>query len=245
MSAPPVLVGCAHGTRGPAGRRTVADVLLAVQAERPGLQVEAAFVDVQPPTVADVVTRLAHGGRRPVVVPLLLSAGYHVNVDVARAVSAVLGAVAADPLGPDHRLADLLVERLVAAGARRDDGVVLAAAGSSDPASAAATGRAVTLLQERWTGPVLAGYGASAAPSVPEAVSRLRAAGVARVAVAAYLLAPGHFHDRLTGAGGDVLTPALCAPGAPDPRVVQIVLDRYDAALAGAGVSGLASPTAR
>jgi sirohydrochlorin ferrochelatase len=230
VSRAPVLVGCAHGTRGAAGRRTVADVLLAVRAERPGLDVEAAFVDVQAPAVADVVARLAAAGRRSVVVPLLLSPGYHVNVDIARAVSPVAGAVAADPLGPDDRLAELLAERLRDAGAGPRDGVVLAAAGSSDPASAAATGRAVALLQERWEGAVVAGYGASAAPSVAQAVSELRSAGVARVAVAAYLLAPGHFHDCLARAGADVVTDPLCGPGAPDDRVVRIVLDRYDAA---------------
>lgn len=232
MTRPPVLVGCAHGTRGAAGRRTVADVLLGVRALRPDLDVEAAFVDVQPPVVADVVARLAEAGRRSVVVPLLLSAGYHVNVDVARAVSAVPGAVAADPLGPDPRLADLLVQRLREAGAAPGDGVVLAAAGSSDVGSAAGTAMAVDLLRKRWSGPVVAGYGASARPSVSDAVTGLRESGSARVAVAAYLLAPGHFHDRLAGAGADVVSAPLCAPGAPDPRVVRVVLDRFDAATA-------------
>ena len=47
-----------------------------------------------------------------------------------------------------------------------------------------------------------------------------------RVVVASYLLAPGYFHDRVLEAGADVVTDPL----APDDRLVQIVLDRYDEA---------------
>lgn len=227
----PVLVGCAHGTGDPAGRRTVADVLLAVGERRPEIPVEPAFVDVQAPSVADVVARCAAQGRPCVVVPLLLSAGYHVHVDVAAAVRGVPSAAAAAPLGPDPRLADLLAERLAQAGARSGDGVVLASAGSSDARAAAATQEAAALLRERRDGPVVVGYGASAKPSVAAAVAALRADGVPRVAVAAYLLAPGHFHDLLATAGADVVTDPLCLPGAPDPRVVDVVLDRYDSAV--------------
>ena len=45
--------------------------------------------------------------------------------------------------------------------------------------------------------------------------------------VAAYLLAPGHFHDKLQGAGADCVT----APLLPDERIAAVLLDRYDAAL--------------
>ena len=47
--------------------------------------------------------------------------------------------------------------------------------------------------------------------------------------VASYLLAPGFFLDRLHEAGADVVT----APLAPDARLAQVVLDRYDDAVAG------------
>jgi sirohydrochlorin ferrochelatase len=82
-------------------------------------------------------------------------------------------------------------------------------------------------------GPVGVGYGASAHPSVPEAVAAARATGAERVVVASYLLAPGHFHSRLAEAGADVVT----APLAPDRRLVEVVLDRYAAAAAALGAS--------
>ena len=113
----PVLVACAHGTRSPAGRRLMAELALAARELRPGLDTTAAFVDVQPPTVADVVAGLAAEGRRAVVVPLLLSGGYHVHVDIADAVRGSAGVVAARPLGPDPRLVEVLTDRLLAAGA--------------------------------------------------------------------------------------------------------------------------------
>jgi sirohydrochlorin ferrochelatase len=226
----PVLVACAHGTRNPTGRRLVAELALAARTLRPGLVTTAAFVDVQPPTVADVVAGLADGGRPSVVVPLLLSGGYHVHVDIAGAVAASDSAVAARPLGPDPRLAAVLSDRLVQAGADPRDpltAVVLAAAGSSDPRSVADVEDTADLLQRSWAGPVTTGYGSAAQPPVAHAVAAARRAGAERVVVAAYLLAPGHFHSKLAEAGADVVT----APLLPDERIAAVLLDRYDAAL--------------
>ncbi|RBY90891.1 sirohydrochlorin chelatase [Blastococcus sp. TF02A-26] len=225
----PVLVACAHGTRNPTGRRLIAELALAAREQRPGLDTTAAFVDVQPPTVADVVAGLAAEGRRAVVVPLLLSGGYHVHVDIASAVAGSDGVVAARPLGPDPRLAEVLDDRLRQAGADPGDArtaVVLAGAGSSDPRAVADVEETAALLQRSWAGPVTTGYGSAAQPPVPEAVSAARRAGAQRVVVAAYLLAPGHFAGKLAGAGADLVT----APLLPDPRIAAVLLDRYDAA---------------
>jgi sirohydrochlorin ferrochelatase len=226
----PVLVACAHGTRNPTGRRLIAELALAARALRPGLQTTAAFVDVQPPTVVDVVRGLADTSTPAVVVPLLLSGGYHVHVDIAGAVQAHPQAVAARPLGPDPRLAAVLTDRLTEAGADPRDpltAIVLAAAGSSDPRSVRDVEDTADLLQRTWAGAVTTGYGSAAQPPVPEAVTAARRAGAERVVVAAYLLAPGHFHDKLQGAGADSVT----APLLPDERIAAVLLDRYDAAL--------------
>jgi sirohydrochlorin ferrochelatase len=224
-----VLVACAHGTRNPTGRRLIAELALAARRLRPELSTTAAFVDVQPPTVADVVAGLSAAGHPSVVVPLLLSGGYHVHVDIARAVDGAADAVAARPLGPDERLVAVLHDRLLAAGADPSDAgtaVVLAAAGSSDPRSVADVEDTAALLQDRWAGSVTTGYGSAAKPAVPDAVAAARSAGASRVVVAAYLLAPGHFHDKLAGAGADAVT----APLLPDDRIAAVLLDRYDAA---------------
>jgi sirohydrochlorin ferrochelatase len=166
------------------------------------------------------------------VVPLLLSGGYHVHVDIAGAVAAAPETVAARPLGPDPRLVEVLHDRLVASGADPSDpltAVVLAAAGSSDARAVADVEDTAALLQRAWAGPVTTGYGSAASPTVPDAVAAARRTGAQRVVVGAYLLAPGHFHDKLAGAGADAVT----APLLPDERIAAVLLDRYDAAVSG------------
>ncbi|MFY0408840.1 sirohydrochlorin chelatase [Solicola sp. PLA-1-18] len=225
MSVRPVLVACAHGTRNPAGAGAVHDLVGAVRAAAPSLDVREAFVDVQQPEVDDVVA----GCQAPaVVVPLLLAAGFHVHVDIARAIDG-RDAVRTDPLGCDPALMALLVDRLRAAGSRPGDAVVLAAAGSSDPRAKREVGRAAHLLGTMLGGPVRVGYVASGAPTVPQQVASLRAQWPqARVAVASYLLAPGIFWNRLFEAGADVVSDPLLLPGTPpDARLVDLVLRRH------------------
>lgn len=228
---PPVLVGCAHGTVVPAARRAVAELLLAVAHRRPDLDVMPAFVDVQSPRLPTVLAQLQAIGRRSVVVPLLLSTGYHVRVDIADAVWGVKDAVAAAGLGPDVRLVDVLLTRLWASGARPGDGVVLAAAGSSDPHACIEVEVVRRHLAAHWDGPVTSGFAASTSPTVAEAVQALRRSGSQRVVVASYLLAPGYFHGRLALAGADLVTaPLLAGDGpdsTPDERLVDQVLARY------------------
>jgi len=227
VPAPPVLVGCSHGTDSLKGRAVVRSILASVADARPDLVVREAFVDVQEPAVADVVVSAAELGLTSVVVPLLLSVGFHVRVDIAAAVEG-RPATAAAPLGPDPRLVEVLVDRLVEAGLAPDDAVVLAAAGSTDPTAAAAVEEVAAGLAARLGRPVTVGYGAGSTPRVPEAVAAARATARGRVVVASYLLAPGFFHDRVLDAGADVVS----APLAPDDRIVAIVLDRYASAAA-------------
>ncbi|WP_235565010.1 sirohydrochlorin chelatase [Modestobacter sp. Leaf380] len=230
VAAGHVLVACAHGTRNPTGRRLIAELALGARALRPELRTTAAFVDVQPPTVVDVVAGLATEGTPAVVVPVLLSGGFHVHVDIAGAVQAHPGTLAARPLGPDLRLVEVLLTRLAEIGADAEDpttAVVVAAAGSSDARATADVEDTADLLQRSWAGPVTTGYGSAAQPTVPDAIAAARAAGAQRVVIAAYLLAPGHFHDKVSGAGADDVT----APLLPDERIAAVLLDRYDAAL--------------
>ncbi|MCF4120596.1 sirohydrochlorin chelatase [Antribacter sp. KLBMP9083] len=245
----PVLVGTSHGTDDPAGQAAVRALLDGVRAARPGLDVREAFVDVQQPELGKVLAGAVADAGSAVVVPLLLSTGYHVQVDIAEAVAAVNAsgslAVAAEPMGPDPRLVDLLAERLAAVGPRPEDELVLAAAGSSVAAAAVAVEEVTRGLAERLGRPVAASYGAGARPRVPDAVAAARASlaeragpagsgagGAGRVVVASYLLAPGYFQDRVLEAGADVVSEPLALPGAADPRLVALVLDRYDEAAA-------------
>jgi sirohydrochlorin ferrochelatase len=224
-----VLIACSHGTRVPAGRRTMALLRLAIAKSRPEIEVRAAHVDVHKPALNDVVQRFAEQGRQIVVVPLLLSTGYHVRVDIARAVAAAGGsAVAAEALGPDPVLVSLLQRRLAESGAGPDDPVVLAAAGSSDArAEADVEAMVAALSAARGGAPVSVGYLATAKPTVLDAVYQARLDHPGRsIAIATYLLAPGYFSGRLDAAGAD----HVAAPLAPHPDLADLALTRFDQA---------------
>lgn len=227
----PVLVGCGHGTRDAAGRRALARLRLDVAALRPGLRVVAASVDVQKPALPDVVARLAAAGTRCVVVPLLLSAGYHVHTDVAGAVASSGGlAVAAGALGPDDALVEVLLDRLREKGFRPGSSpgrVVLVAAGSSDARAVADVGAVAAGLGRRTGAPVTTAYLSAAAPKAADAVAAAAADGP--VWVASYLLSPGVFADRLARLAGDGVV--VTGPLAPHPALAGLALRRYDAAL--------------
>ncbi len=231
----PVLIACAHGTRNAEGQAAIRQVLAEIEALRPGLQVVEAYVDVQEPELSAVVAGLPEG-TAAVVVPLLLGTGYHVKVDIPKAIKAHPEVTAAPPLGPDPRLAGLLAERLREAGLREEDGVLLAAAGSSLPDGSVDSEEQARLLAAQLPNKVRVAYGASAEPNVPDGVAALRTelaadGGEGRVVVSSYLLATGYFHDQLFKAEADIVT----APVLPSPVLAEIALERYDAAVASRG----------
>ncbi len=236
------LIACSHGTHSLAGRQTIADLIDQVRELLPGVAVEAAFVDVQQPAVDEAVERIA-AHDEAVVVPLLLSTGYHTETDIARAVAAHPGrAVATAPLGPHDALVDVLESRLAEAGADPGEPVVLAAAGSSDPRAAEDVAQVAALLAARLGSEVRIGFAAGAGPRITEAIGAARAAGgaeVERIAVASYVLAPGYFADLIAGTGGEVIT----APLAPDRRVAAIIAERFRAALPLLASAGVAPAT--
>lgn len=222
------LIACSHGTSDLAGRAAILALVDQVRQLLPEVPVTDAFVDVQEPSVGEVVDGTVTDGSA-VVVPLLLSTGYHTNVDISRAVGAHPGrAVATAALGPHELLADVLVDRLAEAGAQPGDAIVLAAAGSSDPAAAVDVAATAELLAARMDAAVSVGFAAGAGPRIADVVAEARAAGAARVVIASYVLAPGYFAQVIAGAGGDVVT----RPLAPDTRIAEIIAERYRSGVA-------------
>ncbi|HEY6276351.1 MAG TPA: sirohydrochlorin chelatase, partial [Streptosporangiaceae bacterium] len=102
---------------------------------------------------------------------------------------------------------------------------------SADPRALAATQRQAALLAAHRQAPVLAAFAAAGRPTVAEAVATLAGPAGAPVAVAAYLLAPGEFHDRLACCGAAWVSASL----GDHPAVAALVLDRYFVAAAAAG----------
>ena len=219
----PVLLAVAHGSRDPAAQQTVLSLAGRAGGLAPGVEVRTAFVQNAGPSLAQALA--AAGGRHVVVVPLLLSAGYHLSTDIGGAAGRG-GVPVAAPLGPDPGLVPALADRLRAAGAPAGTPVVLAAAGSTDPRAAGDARHQAALLASHLQAPVLAAFASAARPTVAEAVADLAARTGGPVAVASYLLAPGVFAGRLRASGAAWVS----APLGDHPAVAGLILERFRSA---------------
>ncbi|MFI2367250.1 sirohydrochlorin chelatase [Streptomyces sp. NPDC018833] len=230
----PSLVAVAHGSRDPRALSTVLALLERVRELRPGLDVRLGHIELNEPLLTETLTGL--NGAPAVLVPLLLSRGYHVKHDLPQAAAAAPGGEhirIARPLGPHPLLVEALCSRLAEAGWHEEDGtsrsagVVLASAGSRDPESAEDTRRMAQLLGERLGGvPVVAAYASALAPTVPDAVRALTSRGRHRIAVASYFAAPGLFATRSAAAA-----PWIAAdPLGTHPALARLLLHRYEEA---------------
>jgi sirohydrochlorin ferrochelatase len=215
-----VLVAVAHGSADPRASATIAELAAVAQERSPGLDLRTAFLGHAPPSLPQVLGTI-EANHEVTVLPLLLTAAYHSKADIPRMLARIprprvsYGAT----LGPHPLLLDALDRRLAEAdpGAHQDPSrtaVVLAAAGSSDPGANATIARMAAQWQARtgWLA-VRPAYASAAEPS--------------RVVVATYLLAPGHFADRIRhtalAAGAAAVSPALGACA----EVADVMLDRF------------------
>jgi len=223
----PALLAVAHGSRDPAAAEVVRGLARQVRRLAPVLDVRVAFLDHAEPSLP---AELTAAGANTVIVPLLLSSGYHLAADIG-GVADVAGARVAGPLGPDELLLTALTARLAEAEVPDGTPVVLAAAGSSDPLAAADVRKQADLLAERLGVPVVAAFATAAEPNVPAAVADLRARTGKPVAVASYLLAPGRFADQFADSGADWMT----APLGGHPALAGLVIERYRRAMLAKG----------
>ena len=208
------LVTVAHGTRHAPGNE-VARELTALAGDLMGVQALVSYVELCEPLLVDVLSGLATPS---VVVPLLLSTGFHVRHDLPGAAEkSAVSVRIAPPLGPDPLLARVQVVRLLLAGARPGQDVVMVAAGSRDRDAVVDLELARDHLAEAWCGQVR--LAALAGPLA-------RPADVVRSgdAVSPYLLAEGYFAARTRdeGAAAAVIAPVLGA----HPLLAELVAQR-------------------
>jgi len=234
----PILLAVAHGSRDAAAQRRVGDLVRRAGWLAHG-PARACFVSHAAPSLPDALADTVGqaGPDGVVIVPLLLSSGYHLSSDIGAA-AARAGVAAAGPLGPAPELTTALSDRLAEAGVPDGAPVVLAAAGSSDPQASVDVARQAAMLASARRAPVAASFVTAARPSVTEAVADLTARTGQPVAVASYLLAPGLFQDRLSQAGASWVS----GPLGDHPAVAGLVVNRF---LTAARTAGMARPPAR
>ncbi|MCJ1706563.1 sirohydrochlorin chelatase [Microbacterium sp. VKM Ac-2923] len=229
-----VLIACAHGTRFEEGRVVVRALLKVLRETAPeGVEVHEAYVDVHGPYVTDVVAAARERTDDIVIVPLLLSTGYHTEVDLVEAAG---GLPIARALGPHPVLAEILADRVRATGADESDTVVLAAAGSTRPGAVVDVERMAELMTDAGVaGPIVTAYAAASEPRIPDAVNAARSAG-RRTVAASYVLAPGHFSRVIEKADADLTSEPIGA----DPRLAEVVWERWREARGGTAAASTA-----
>lgn len=216
MSVP--LLAVAHGTASAAGSATTARLIEAVRAARPDVPVDLCFLDVAGPRLPD--TLAARGDAPAVVVPVLLSTGYHVQSDIPAAVAPYPQVRVARHLGPHPLLVDALVDRL--GRTELDGSILLVGAGSSRSEAAAELAETGRLLGERLGRPV-------SVHTMADDLAAVFAAAGRPLQVATYLLAEGQFVTTLRAAADGLGT--VAPPLGVHPALVELVWARYDAAL--------------
>lgn len=210
------LVTVAHGTRHGPGNEVARELTL-LAGDLLKIPAEVSYVELCEPLLVDVMRELEDPS---VVVPLLLSTGFHVRQDLpeAAALSAVPVAMA-PPFGPDPLLARVQVIRLLLAGAQPGQRVVMVAAGSMDPAAVADLELARDHLADLWSGEVRLAAWAGALP---------RPADVVRTgdAISLYLLAEGYFaaRTREEAAPAEVISGVL----GPHPLLAELIVQRAE-----------------
>jgi len=223
MSAARPLVMLAHGTANPTGRETVYAVSRLVARRVPDVDVSVGFVDVCAPGPEVVLPPHPDA----VVVPYLLTSGYHVRHDIPRAMAAHAPKAHQTPaLGLAGEVLEVAVARHRASlppAHPHVDAAVLVGAGSSDPAARQEVLCSAAVLSAYLGLPVRPGFLSGSGPSALEAVRELRESGAQRVAAISFLLAPGFFHGKVKRLGADVVS----APLGVHERLADLVVARY------------------
>jgi sirohydrochlorin ferrochelatase len=225
------LVTVAHGTRVTHGNEVAASIT--EQAARIlGVPATTSYVELCEPLLADVMAeRTSRSGAPDVVVPLLLSTGFHIKTDIPSAV-ADAHSILTRPLGPDPMLTAVMCRRLQESGAVPGSPVVMAAAGSNDPDAVPDLAEAERLLAAAWGGPVFTATVAGAGRPLADAIAEARGHG--EVAVSTYLLSPGFFSRKAATIASEEGVLHVAGVLGDHARIVELVVRRYRAALAAA-----------
>ena len=234
------ILATSHGTDSSEGRQAIALVRAELQkllherstSDGREYKVHEAYVDVQTPSVDEVAQALPDD-EPCVIVPVLLSTGFHTQVDLRRAArtSGVKDIHIAASLGPDARLAHLQRTRLEEIGWHEK-----IAAGSAAPPivqGAADMQRAADLLAEVLHTPTRNAFIAAIEPTIID-IARQEQPRFA----SPYLLADGFFAKKMrrdieaVSASTIVAAPLVSSHDIASARIIaQCALSRLDEVL--------------
>jgi sirohydrochlorin ferrochelatase len=237
------LIAVAHGSRDPRSARAVAAALAVLRTGHPEWDVRLAFLDLNTPSVPQVLDAVAADGhRRAVVVPLLLGSAFHARIDLpallaeSRNRNPHLEVVCSDILGDHELLVAAARDNIVAAGVSPDDpavGVALCAVGSRRVGANSSTGMVIprVLAGTAWTlGRTC--FATAGEPSVEAVLTRLSRSGARTLVLAPWMLAPGLLWDRACAAAELLPKVRVAVTLADHDAVGRVIADRYVSAVA-------------
>lgn len=255
-----LLVG--HGTREVAGRMQFQGLARLVRGAIPEIPVEACFLELSRPSIAEGIARLAGAGTTHiVVVPLMLFAAGHVRRDIPRQVAAALSSfpdlrsVQCAHLGCESSLIELSAARFRQVLSADEDepwgdevGWLLIGRGNRDPEAQAELARFAALRRERtpvaWTEIC---YLAMARPSLAEGLERAAARPASPIVIQPHLLFSGVLTEQVRRDVSDWAHRAshrrwrLAEPLGPHPLLAEAVVRRV-LEIDGAGEEPFATP---
>jgi sirohydrochlorin ferrochelatase len=226
----PALILIAHGSHDSRAADTLRGIRDLVAGELPGVDAHLGFLDHVEPHPLEVLATVR--ARSVVLVPLLLSAAFHVRVDIAAIADSARiegrRVAVTDSLVPHPLLNAVVDDRLTAAGVEAGTPLVLAAAGTSSAEANADTEQAGLALARHRRSAVHVAYLTAAKPTVSQELSRL-AVSAEGLAVVTWLLAPGHFAAAVGAAAAAAGVPYTEVLGA-HPALARVLVERYNAA---------------
>ncbi|MFH8367604.1 sirohydrochlorin chelatase [Streptomyces sp. NPDC018031] len=245
---PPTLVAVAHGSRDPRALRTVTALLDRVRALRPDLPVRLGHIEIDRPLLPETLAGLRG---EAVLVPLLLSRGYHVKHDLPAMAAAALAADrparAAAPAGATGPAGATAPRPAAVPGARSPGArLTLRTARPLGPHPLLAEALHARLVEAGWRTPAAAGAGvvlAAAGSRDPDsALDTARTAALLSRRLGGIPVLPGY----AGGAGPTVdgAVRALGAHGRPRPAVAScfVAPGRFSAQCAAAAPGVAADP---
>ncbi len=247
MADRPAVLLVNHGSRQPHAAAFVEELATTLRRDEPGRVVAVSFLELNAPTPAEALRRLALEGVSEVqVVPLLFSAGYHYRIDLPAAVDAALACApdlrvrttpplltdsADDLIGAlDTRLGEAI--ELAVPPTTRPDGLVLLAAGSSDERARSR----VTDLADAWGRaqglPAEVAFCDLQSDDVRAAIAMVAARGSRQIACGALFLAAGRLLTSGRRAALQAGAIAVAGPLGMTPALTHLVRRRCSEQLA-------------
>jgi sirohydrochlorin cobaltochelatase len=214
------------------------------------LTVEGGFIELSRPPISECVNRLAESGLRNVAaVPLMLLAAGHAKDDIpATLVREKMGHPEISfsygrALGIRPELLELMEERIstvVLEEEKEETAVLIVGRGSSDPDANSDLCKIARLFYEGRHYPVVeSAYVSMTPPDISKGLDRCLKLGAKHVVVFSYFLFTGVLEERIRGQSRAF---AEANPGVelryagyfgPDPRLADLVVERYTEALRG------------